>query len=126
MGRCLEMLGNKTSARNAYLRARDTDPAPWRASNAINQVIRETAQVKGITLVDGEILFTKYGSSAGIGWDLMDDHVHPSAQGQILLAREVAESVVDLLAVTSDGMKVSDSEYRQIQGETSLLSLIHI
>ena len=120
MGRCLEMLGNKTSARNAYLRARDMDPAPWRASSAINQVIRETAQVKGITLVDGEILFTKYGSSAGIGWDLMDDHVHPSAQGQILLAREIAESVVDLLAVTSDGMKVSDAEYRQIQGETSL------
>lgn len=120
MGRCLEMLGNKTSARNAYLRARDMDPAPWRASSAINQVIRETAQVKGITLVDGEILFTKYGSSAGIGWDLMDDHVHPSAQGQILLAREVAESVVDLLAVTSDGMKMSDAEYRQIQGETSL------
>ena len=120
MGRCLEMLGNKTSARNAYLRARDTDPAPWRASSAINQVIRETAQVKGITLVDGETLFTKYGSSAGIGWDLMDDHVHPSAQGQILLAREVAESVVDLLAVTSDGMKMSDAEYRQIQGETSL------
>lgn len=120
MGRCLEMLGNKTSARNAYLRARDMDPAPWRASSAINQVIRETAQVKGITLVDGEVLFTKYGSSAGIGWDLMDDHVHPSAQGQILLARELAESVVDLLAVTSDGMKVSDAEYRQIQGETSL------
>ena len=120
MGRCLEMLGNKTSARNAYLRARDTDPAPWRASSAINQVIRETAQVKGATLVDGELLFAKYSSSAGIGWDLMDDHVHPSAQGQILLAREVAESVVDLLAVTSDGIKMSDVEYRQMQGETSL------
>ena len=119
-GRCLEMLGNKTSARNAYIRARDTDPTPWRASSAINQVIRETAQVKGVTLVDGEILFTKYSSSAGIGWDLMDDHVHPSAQGQILLAREVAESVVDLLEITSDSIKMSDAEYRKMQGGTSL------
>ena len=120
MGRCLEILGNETSARNAYIRARDTDPAPWRASSAINQVIRETAQVKGITLVDGEMLFTKYSSSAGIGWDLMDDHVHPSAQGQILLAREVAESVVDLLEANSHGVKISDAEYRQMQGGTSL------
>ena len=120
LGRCLEMLGEDKMARSAYVKARDMDPTPWRATSGLNDVIRETARIENLPLVDSEGLFRENSPSAGIGWELMDDHVHPSAKGQILLARGVTEILAGMLGHVGEDIERSDAEYRQMQGATAL------
>ncbi len=121
-GRCLEMMGRDAEARRAYIRARDLDPTPWRASSALSEIIRTTAREQGAAWMDGEALFAQYSPPAGIGWELMDDHVHPSARGQVLLARGIAEVLLEQIGSdrASETIGLADETYEAIQGDTPL------
>ncbi len=128
-GRCLEALGRSAQARRAYVAARDTDPTPWRASSALNEAIRAVARAGDVALVDGEALLAEHSPPAGIGWELMADHVHPTAQGQVLLARGVAEALVGIAADDTAGAEIrrTDRAYRTLQGDLPLeqLAVLH-
>ena len=88
-GHHLESLGDGTAARAAYVRARDLDPRPWRATARLNEVVRRVAAEEGTLLADVEARFLEHSPAAGVGWELMADHLHPTASGQALLARAV-------------------------------------
>ncbi len=88
----LEQLGRGARARTAYVQARELDPRPWRATAALNEVVRRVAAAEGVLLADVEARFRAYSPEAGVGWELMADHLHPAA-GQVLLARAIVAAL---------------------------------
>lgn len=89
----LEQLGHEARARAAYVRARELDPRPWRATAALNEVVRRVAAEEGVLLADVEEHFRAHSPAAGVGWELMADHLHPAAAGQVLLARAIVAAL---------------------------------
>ncbi|MDA0255163.1 MAG: hypothetical protein O3A18_09820, partial [Planctomycetota bacterium] len=74
-------------ARRAFLEARDLDTMPWRPTAAIEQAARAAAARKGAVLCDLAEVFRDRDPAGAPGWDLFDDHVHLSLQGQAEAAR---------------------------------------
>ena len=89
----LEQLGHGARARAAYVRARELDPRPWRATAALNEVVRRVAAEEGVLLADVEEHFRAHSPAAGVGWELMADHLHPAVAGQVLLARAIVAAL---------------------------------
>ncbi len=86
--KALEIQGDTTRALQEYCKARDLDEMPWRAAETTNQMIRNLAQNENIWLNDVEEKFHQV-EPLGIGWRLMADHLHPSLEGQVLLAQTI-------------------------------------
>jgi len=84
LGRVYDRTGDHEKAQHHYVQARDLDTMPWRATSALQQSIRRAAREHGATLCDVEQAFRSQSPGGSIGWELMDDHVHPSLQGQAL------------------------------------------
>lgn len=89
----LEQLGHGARARAAYVQACELDPRPWRATAALNEVVRRVAAEEGVLLADVEERFRAHSPAAGVGWELMADHLHPAAAGQVLLARAIVAAL---------------------------------
>ena len=77
---------------------------------------------EGALLAEVEAGFLEHSPAAGVGWELMADHLHPTAAGQLLLAR----AVVAALATAPDPWRVTpqasrqlhtDDEYRRRNGD---------
>lgn len=102
--RALERLGRDAEAHVEYLAARDFDTMPWRATSGANAIARSMAE-KGSTLCDMEAAFRAASPHNAIGWELLDDHVHMSVEGQVLFARTLATTMTQLpmpLSVDAD------------------------
>jgi tetratricopeptide (TPR) repeat protein len=93
LARALEARGEEAEAARAYQRAMDLDPMPWRAPTASLEAIRSAALSHGATLCDLVEIFREQSPGGSIGWELMDDHVHPSLAGQGLIARSLAVAI---------------------------------
>ncbi len=101
---CLTALGRSADAAEAYVQAKDLDTMPWRPPTSSNDAIRRAASDDAV-LCDLEEAFRTASADGVIGWLLMDDHVHPSLQGQYVVARSIVQSMVNLdgsLAITSE------------------------
>lgn len=118
----LQNSGKGVAARSAYLQARDLDPRPWRAPVSANNTVRRVAGEEGALLAEVEAGFLEHSPAAGVGWELMADHLHPTAAGQLLLAR----AIVAALATAPDPWRVTpqasrqlhtDDEYRRRNGD---------
>jgi len=88
-GKALEDLGRWEEARRAYVRARDLDAQPGRASSELNETIRRVAAEEGTLLVDFEKSFEESSSNGLVGFELLEDYVHPKPEGHRLIAREL-------------------------------------
>lgn len=93
--------GDRTAAREAFLDARDLDPMPWRPTRATEDAIRDAASAADAPLCDIATIFRDESPNGAAGWDLVDDHVHLSVQGQIRAARAMAESALATLNLPS-------------------------
>ena len=82
----LEASGDHAAARAEYLAASDRDELRFRAPQAFNEVIRETAAAAGATVVDVQAAFAAASSNGIIGAGLMLEHVHPNVEGYFQLA----------------------------------------
>ena len=89
----LERLGRGARARAAYVQVRELDLRPWRATAALNEVVHRVAAEEGVLLADVEAYFRAHSPEAGVGWELMTDHLHPVAAGQVLLARSIVAAL---------------------------------
>jgi lysophospholipase L1-like esterase len=92
IARTAEMLGQTTSALEHYTRARDLDAMPWRASSRFNGILRELAREHDVEFVDVEPFFREEAGGAP-GWHFFADHLHPSLEGQALLARAMLSGI---------------------------------
>jgi lysophospholipase L1-like esterase len=92
-GRSLFAEGQTDSALKEFIAARDADTMPWRAPSAAQQAVRAAAQETGAMVCDLENSFRTNSPGGCIGWELMDDHVHPTLRGQALMAEEFASTM---------------------------------
>jgi len=98
LGRCLAALGRWDEARPHYVRARDLDALPFRATGALNQAVREAARefaADGVALVDAEEALARCEESPhGIpGEELFYEHAHMMFEGNYRLAAALLPAV---------------------------------
>ena len=93
--------GDLVAARKAFLLARDLDTMPWRPISVTEQAIRDTAAAHGVLLCDIAHKFRDMSARGATDWELLDDHVHPSLQGQVQAARAMAQDVALAIANTN-------------------------
>ena len=95
LGRAYEELGDWEQSHRSYERAVDYDASPIRRVSQINRAIREVASLEGALLVDIERTFTENSAHGLIGFELIEDYVHPSAEGHTLIAWELWRSIAE-------------------------------
>jgi tetratricopeptide (TPR) repeat protein len=89
--------GRNADALTYFVRAKDNDICPLRASSSIREVIFEVAREKQITVVDfPQILANKYGALPAVGLECFLDHVHPTLASHADLGRALATQLADL------------------------------
>ncbi|MFM9956796.1 MAG: tetratricopeptide repeat protein [Phycisphaerales bacterium] len=98
LGALREKQGKIDDAATAFQKAADFDPMPWRPPFESNSAIRSAVgpSGEGVVLCDLEAAFASSARGTGRsapGWDLMDDHVHPSLEGQDLVSRTLLASL---------------------------------
>jgi len=94
-GSALADLARHPEAVGEFVRARDLDTMPWRATSAAQAIARDAAAA-GAVVCDMEAAFAAASPGGAIGWDLMDDHVHMSLRGQALFARTILSALASL------------------------------
>jgi tetratricopeptide (TPR) repeat protein len=93
LGQAYEGLGRFDDARSAYQRACDEDASPIRRLSGINVAIREIALQQGALLVDVDRLFEQQSEHGLVGFNLIEDYVHPTRQGHELIAWQIWEAM---------------------------------
>lgn len=111
MGRALFAAGDTNRAQQEFVAARDLDSMPWRATTIQQQAIRQAAASLEMPLCDMEQSFRAHSPGGCIGWELMDDHVHPTLRGQALMA----ESIVGTLRQMTGAAALSDQAAAHIR-----------
>lgn len=89
LGKALHSQNAFDESRACFSRAVDLDPMAWRATSAQNEAIERAAANTGAALCDVRAAFRNASEGGSVGWELMDDHVHMSIEGQALVARAI-------------------------------------
>ncbi len=82
-------------AYQSYDCARQEDIVPLRAINEFNSILRSVAAAEQVPLADVEMTFLKISPGHIPGDNLFVDHVHPSIEGQQLVAWVVLNAATD-------------------------------
>lgn len=88
-------LGQAHLAYQSFDRARQEDIVPLRALNEFNSILRNIAAATQVPLADVESTFLKISPGNIPGENLFVDHVHPSIEGQQLVAWVVLNAGTD-------------------------------
>jgi lysophospholipase L1-like esterase len=90
--------GKPTEALAEFVKARDLDTMPWRATSTAQEAILRAAREQGARVCDLVTAFHQASPGGAIGWELMDDHVHPTLRGQALMAETFVNSMTNVSA----------------------------
>jgi tetratricopeptide (TPR) repeat protein len=93
MAKSHEGLGQWQEAQQAYGRACDEDASPTRRLSGINRVIRDIADAEGALLVDIDQIFTARSPHGLVGFNLIEDYVHPTLDGHKEIAWHLWEAL---------------------------------
>lgn len=110
LGKALLAANKPAEAAEHFRRAIDLDPMPWRAPSLSMKAVRAAAEGGGAWLCDAQKSFREASPGGCIGWELMDDHVHPTLVGQAQLAR----AIVETLTHVSGPLAVSRAAYEKL------------
>ena len=87
---------NYKLAKENYYKAKDLDCIRFRATEEINDIIRDVAVKNNAILVPMQYIFEKESPNGLIGSNLLTEHVHPNIDGYFLMAdafyNEIARS----------------------------------
>lgn len=108
IARVSEKLGDRKSAAEHYIRARDLDTLRFRADSRINEINRAVAASSGATLVDADALLSAASAHGVIGHDLIYEHVHLTPHASYLLARAVYAEAAKNLPADAGARPVTD------------------
>jgi tetratricopeptide (TPR) repeat protein len=86
LGKAYEAGNRWDDARLAYQRACDADAKPIRRLSGMNDAIRSVAQESGALLVDADKIFEQHSEHGLVGFNLIEDYVHPTRAGHELIA----------------------------------------
>ncbi|MBC8183747.1 tetratricopeptide repeat protein [candidate division KSB1 bacterium] len=92
--RALRALGRIDEARKAFTNARDEDICPLRALTPIHEIVTDVARTKNTGLVDFVRIVNENSADNIPGSELFLDHVHPTIQGNRLLALAIVQEMV--------------------------------
>lgn len=126
-GRALEALGRMPEAFASYEAARDLDHNPFRALGAFNAILRDlAARHPHVVLADAEAAFAGASAPRAPGFDLFLDYVHPTREGNRILARVVFDALVAgaLVHPTHAGFAVPLSDYDESRDARVQLALL--
>jgi tetratricopeptide (TPR) repeat protein len=100
LGRVLQSLGLYGEAAASFARAIEEDVCPLRALATTNDLVFETANRNGVSLVDFRGLLkqrmVEMTGHANLGDELFLDHAHPTVEGHGILARALAERMSEM------------------------------
>jgi len=105
-GTCEFAMGRVKEARTHLKAACDLDTLRFRCDSRLNEITRRMAsgrESEGIVLADAEQAFVDASTDGVLGGDLFYEHVHPTIQGNYVLARTIAERVEKLMAARLAG-----------------------
>ncbi len=95
-GRARLALHDSAGALAWLLGAKDRDAMRFRATEEANDIIRETAEKRGLRFIDLVKAFQDASPGRLIGNSLMCDHLHPSPRGYALMARAFYQGIASL------------------------------
>ena len=109
-----EMTGRVEAAAEYYARACDADASPIRRTSEINDAIRAVAKAHSLPLIDADAIFRAASPGGLIGFDWIEDYVHPTQRGHALLAFHLSR-VIEGLSVFGPNIKpLSWSSFQEI------------
>lgn len=114
LGKTLMIQSKTGAALGAFTRALDLDSMPWRPPSLVQAAVRNAAHEQKVPVCDLLQAFRNASPGGLIGWELMDDHVHPSLRGQAL----IAESIVNSLTNFDGSLHVSAAARAQLPAWT--------
>ena len=86
LGQGYEALGRWNDARESYQRACDADASPQRRISGINEAIRDVGHQDGVIVVDVDRIFQERSEHGLVGFNLIEDYVHPTRKGHEIIA----------------------------------------
>ena len=113
LGRSL--LLQKKDSLDALPKANRLDRMPWRPSDDLQEAIRDAARSEAVPLCDVQTWFREKSPGGVIGWELLDDHVHPSLEGQV----EAARAMLATLASTGGPWATPPSRLAALPANTT-------
>jgi len=90
LGRALLETGDTVRAGREFVAARELDICPLRAPEPIHRILQETTARENVDLLALPDLFKLRSAGGLIGNELLLDHIHPSPEGNLLIARQIA------------------------------------
>jgi tetratricopeptide (TPR) repeat protein len=116
--------GDHAAARLDFLAAKDRDQLRFRAPEAMNRVIREEAERHGAVVVESQAAFVTASPGGIPGDNLMTEHLHPTAEGQFILADAFYDALRDSNLLGRWVNTVSDRDARREMLFTPVDSLV--
>jgi tetratricopeptide (TPR) repeat protein len=104
LARCEAAEGRVEEARRQFALARDLDTLRFRADSHLNDIVRRVAsesQKQGVRLADSEAALARESTNGIPGADLFYEHVHLTFHGNYVIARQLAEQVVQAVSEPS-------------------------
>ena len=86
LGQAYEGLQQWAQAGRAYQQACDCDASPVRRLSAINRAAIEVAESEDALLVDLDQVFREQSPHGLVGFELIEDYVHPTLEGHQIIA----------------------------------------
>jgi tetratricopeptide (TPR) repeat protein len=132
-GRALAAEGKSTEALAEFVKARDLDTMPWRTTSAEQAAILRAAREHGAPVCDLVKAFRQASPGGTIGWELMDDHVHPTVRGQVLMAETFVNSMTNVSAEARARIapwevyarKLGDNPYDHYVVDVTMCTIFH-
>ena len=89
--------GAYADARESFVKARDLDPVPFRATSEINSLIRRAASgLAGVHLVDLEGVYEEHATNGLVGFDLVADNCHGTPRGESVAAQAIIQEMLEI------------------------------
>lgn len=96
-GQIQSAMGSYADAHESFVKARDMDPVPWRATSQVNSIIRKAASgVASVYLLDLEKVFEKHSKNSLVSFDLIADNVHGTPLGESVTAQAIIQKMTEI------------------------------
>ncbi len=96
-GKLQAATGNYAEAQGSFMKARDLDPFPYRATSQINSIIRNAASgVDGVYLIDLERIYNERAKNGLVGFDFMGDNCHGTPLGESVEADALLQRMTEI------------------------------
>ena len=100
LGKCFESLGLFEQARDAFLQARTLDICPLRMIQPLETALALVVRESNTPLLDAHELLEKKSRNGILGGRFLVDHVHPSFEGNQMIADALTEELERLGVVS--------------------------